>query len=170
VFYDLNRVATQAEVCLRKSKATPSSGEASEPTSLEVAVVVTQEIKLVFRKFDSNDDGKISSLELGAIFDSLGHTALAVELAQVMSEVDADNDGFISLEEFVDLNTSKVDSIAALKDLRHAFSVFDLDRNRSLSAEELPRVMHGLGEGVFVVQFQKMTDGIDQDGNDFVTS
>ncbi|PKU68624.1 putative calcium-binding protein CML10 [Dendrobium catenatum] len=51
-----------------------------------------------------------------------------------------------------------------------ALFVFDLDRNRLLSAEELARVMHGLGEGVFVAQCWKMTDGVDQDGNDFVAS
>ncbi|KAL0923103.1 hypothetical protein M5K25_007148 [Dendrobium thyrsiflorum] len=153
----------------RKSKATTSSGEASEPTSPEPAAVATQEeLELVFRKFDSNGDGKISSSELGAIFESLGHAASSEELAQMMSEVDADGDGFISLEEFVDLNTSKVDSTAALEDLRHAFSVFDLDRNGSISAEELARVMRGLGEGVSVAQCRKMIDGVDQDGDGLV--
>ncbi|XP_020571276.1 probable calcium-binding protein CML10 [Phalaenopsis equestris] len=156
----------------RRSKGATSNGEASEPASPEAtptAATTREELERVFRKFDSNGDGKISSSELGAIFESLGHPASDEELAGMMNEVDADGDGFISLEEFVDLNTSEIDSTAALEDLRHAFSVFDLDRNGSISAEELARVMRGLGEGVSVAQCRKMIDGVDQDGDGLIS-
>ncbi|PKA61755.1 putative calcium-binding protein CML10 [Apostasia shenzhenica] len=155
----------------RESKATatdgePSSGSQSEPASPEAQ---KEELERVFRKFDSNGDGKISSAELAAIFESLGHPVGDDELERMMSEADSDGDGFISLEEFLDLNGSKVDPTAALEDLRHAFSVFDLDRNGSISAKELARVMRGLGEGASLAECRKMIEGVDRDGDGLIS-
>ncbi|PKA58613.1 putative calcium-binding protein CML10 [Apostasia shenzhenica] len=154
-----------------RAKGNPASRSQSELTSPSAPAAAAHEddLERVFRKFDSNGDGKISSSELGAIFESLGHPATEEELARMMSEADSDGDGFISLEEFVELNVSEVDPRAALEDLRHAFSVFDLDRNGSISAEELARVMRGLGEGVSVSQCRKMIDGVDRDGDGLVS-
>ncbi|PKA66995.1 putative calcium-binding protein CML10 [Apostasia shenzhenica] len=151
----------------RKRKAEAAGGEPTSPGS--AAATVEEEMELVFQKFDSNGDGRISSSELGAIFESLGQEVTEEELERMIREADADGDGFISLEEFVDLNTNKVDPSAALEDLRHAFSVFDLDRNGSISAEELARVMRSLGECVSLSQCRKMIDGIDQDGDGLVS-
>ncbi|KAG0453427.1 hypothetical protein HPP92_024731 [Vanilla planifolia] len=157
----------------RKSKAVLSAGVGlrtrSAPPSPRSVVAAKGELERVFRKFDSNGDGKISSSELGAIFEGLGHPATEEELAMMMAEADADGDGFVSLEEFVDLNTTKVDHTAALEDLRHAFSVFDLDRNGSISAEELACVMRGLGEGASVAQCRKMINAVDLDGDGLVS-
>ncbi|KAK8964259.1 putative calcium-binding protein CML25 [Platanthera guangdongensis] len=141
--------------------------EPSSPSSPNPAAV-QEEMERVFRKFDSNGDGKISSSELGAIFESLGQPLNEEELFRMMDEADADGDGFVSLEEFVDLNTTVVDPMAVLEDLRQAFSVFDLDRNGKISAEELSRVMRGLGEGVSLSQCRRMIDGVDQDGDGLV--
>lgn len=148
-----------------QSKTESGSGSASPSSPSSTA----SELERVFNKFDSNGDGKISSSELAAIFASLSHPATADELARMMAEADSDGDGFISLDEFVDLNTAKVDPNAALEDLRHAFSVFDLDRNGSISAEELARVLRSLGEGVSVAQCKKMIDGVDKDGDGSVS-
>ena len=143
------------------------SSQTSDPSSPESSTA--SELERVFNKFDSSGDGRISFSELAAIFDSLGHPATSSELARMIAEADSDGDGFISLEEFVELNTIKVDPNAALEDLRHAFSVFDLDHNGSISAEELARVLRSLGEGVSVAQGKKMIDGVDRGGDGLVS-
>ncbi|KAJ6818510.1 polcalcin Jun o 2 isoform X1 [Iris pallida] len=147
-----------------------SGSGASDPSSATSPTTTSGELERVFSKFDSNGDGKISAEELAAIFATLGdgEPLTDEELRRMMAEADSDGDGFISLDEFVDLNTLRVDPTAALEDLRHAFSMFDLDRNGSISAEELARVLRSLGEGVSVAQCRKMIDGVDKDGDGMV--
>ncbi|CAA6669011.1 unnamed protein product [Spirodela intermedia] len=129
-----------------------------------------EELQQVFDKFDSNGDGKISAAELEAILRSLSsHPPSPEELAHMMAEADGDGDGFISYAEFVELNTSGVGPVDAMEDLRQAFSIFDLDRNGAISADELARVLRGLGERASVAQCRRMIDGVDRDGDGLVS-
>ncbi|MCL7035771.1 hypothetical protein MKW94_027479 [Papaver nudicaule] len=54
-----------------------------------------QEFEEIFKEFD-----------LGLIMSSLGHTAYEEELKNMVKEVDTDGDGFIDLDEFIELNTT----------------------------------------------------------------
>ncbi|KAK6931634.1 EF-hand domain [Dillenia turbinata] len=126
------------------------------------------ELEQVFKKFDLNGDGKISASELGSIMSSLGQPSSSDELIKMINEVDADGDGFIDLDEFIELNTAGVDSVEVLKDLRDAFSVFDIDGNGSISAEELQSVMKSLGEDCTVAECRKMIGGVDCDGDGMI--
>ena len=107
------------------------------------------ELEQVFKKFDVNGDGKISASELGSIMGSLGHLATEEALKKMIVEVDTDGDGFIDLNEFVELNTKGVDFDEAMENLKDAFSVYDMDGNGVISADELQKVMRSLGDGFF---------------------
>ncbi|CAA0841435.1 Probable calcium-binding protein CML25 [Striga hermonthica] len=123
------------------------------------------ELEQVFNKFDVNGDGKISAAELGSIMGSLGHAASEEDLAFMIREVDADGDGFIDLQEFIELNTEGVGLEELLQNLKDAFQVFDIDRNGSISAEELQKVLGSLGEECSIDDCRKMISGVDVDGN-----
>ncbi|KAK1323282.1 putative calcium-binding protein CML25 [Acorus calamus] len=45
----------------------------------------------------------------------------------MMAEADSDDNGFIDLGEFMELNTRDVDDAVALENLREAFGVFDMN-------------------------------------------
>ena len=108
------------------------------------------ELEQVFKKFDVIGDGKISASELGSIMGSLGHPATEEALKKMIVEVDTDGDGFIiDLDEFVELNTKGVDFDEAMENLKDAFSVYDMDGNGVISADELQKVMRSLGDGFF---------------------
>ncbi|MFS8019661.1 putative EF-hand domain-containing protein [Helianthus anomalus] len=72
---------------------------------------------------------------------SLGHRPTNDEPESMISSVDADVDGFIDLQEFIEPNTKDVDSNEVLESLRDAFSVFDIDTNGLISREELQKVL-----------------------------
>lgn len=55
----------------------------------------------IFKRFDANGDGKISSSELGETLKTLG-SVTPEEIQRMMAEIDTDGDGFISYEEFTD--------------------------------------------------------------------
>lgn len=55
----------------------------------------------IFKKFDANGDGQISSAELGEALKTLG-SVTGDEVKRMMAEIDTDGDGFISFQEFTD--------------------------------------------------------------------
>ncbi|XP_057524104.1 polcalcin Che a 3-like [Amaranthus tricolor] len=69
---------------------------ASEDTPQDIA-----DREIIFKRFDANGDGKISSTELGDALGSLG-SVTSEEIAKMMVEIDTDGDGFISFNEFTE--------------------------------------------------------------------
>ncbi|CAH2033974.1 unnamed protein product [Thlaspi arvense] len=124
-----------------------------------------RELEAVFKKFDVNGDGKISSKELGAIMANLGHEVPEEELQKAITEIDQKGDGYINFEEFVELNTKGMDQNDVLENLKDAFSVYDIDGNGSISAEELHEVLRSLGDECSIAECRKMIGGVDKDGD-----
>ncbi|KAK1440643.1 hypothetical protein QVD17_06472 [Tagetes erecta] len=58
-------------------------------------------LERIFKRFDANGDGKISSTELGEALKTLGSVS-PEEVQRMMSELDTDGDGFISYQEYMD--------------------------------------------------------------------
>nr|DAD32079.1 TPA_asm: hypothetical protein HUJ06_010930 [Nelumbo nucifera] len=73
------------------------------------------EIERIFKRFDANGDGKISSSELGDALKQLGKAP--EEVQRMMAQMDTDGDGSISLQEFSDFlhaNTAFIQDFAKL--------------------------------------------------------
>ncbi|KAK3035615.1 hypothetical protein RJ639_033207 [Escallonia herrerae] len=158
----------------RKKKRLQTAGSTtpavpSRASSLNSRARIEEELEQVFKKFDVNGDGRISAAELGAIMGSLGHPATPDELEAMVREVDADGDGCIDLPEFIELNTKDIDSKEVLENLKDAFSVFDIDKNGSISAEELQNVLGSLGEECSIAECRKMISGVDCDGDGMIS-
>ncbi|KAL3830732.1 hypothetical protein ACJIZ3_019534 [Penstemon smallii] len=149
------------------NQQTPINSRSPSLNSSRV-VRIDEELEQVFKKFDVNGDGKISSSELGSMMGSLGHSVTDEELDSMIREVDSDGDGFIDLQEFIELNTKDVDYDEALENLKDAFQVFDVDKNGSISAEELQNVLKSLGEECTLDECKKMISGVDADGNGMI--
>lgn len=151
---------------------------------------LVQELTDSFKFFDRNGDGKISKEELGAVVRSLGQKVSDAELGKLMNDVDANGDGYIDLQEFIELNAwaitescSPMDadyprrscSGGAMADqgmhdaMRSAFNVFDVDKNGFISAEELHRVLVGFGDDtVSLEDCRSMIQCVDADGDQMI--
>ena len=158
----LNSSTTTTTTTTTTTNSNTNSGSLDTQTQMA-------ELEQVFKKFDVNGDGKISASELGSIMGSLGHPATEEELQNMIVEVDADGDGFIDLNEFVELNTKGVDSDEAMENLKDAFSVYDMDGNGVISADELQKVMRSLGDDCSLAECKKMISGVDRNGDGFIS-
>ncbi|KAK8694369.1 hypothetical protein V6N13_071923 [Hibiscus sabdariffa] len=58
------------------------------------------DLERIFKHFDINGDGKISSAELGEALKTLG-SVTPEEVTRMMDEIDTDGDGYISYEEYL---------------------------------------------------------------------
>ncbi|CAH1421344.1 unnamed protein product [Lactuca virosa] len=128
----------------------------------------TIDVEKIFKKFDVNGDGKISSTELGSILSALGTVAPEEEIKVVMKEIDKDGDGFIDLNEFIEFQrggSGVVDREAADKELREAFDLYDQNKNGKISANELHSVLKSLGEKCSLKDCRKMIASVDVDGD-----
>ncbi|XP_077236072.1 calcium-binding EF-hand family protein [Tasmannia lanceolata] len=120
------------------------------------------EIEKVFKRFDSNGDGKISGSELGDVLNALGSSTSPEEIRKMMDEIDKDGDGFIDLKEFADFHRGSGDVSGELRD---AFEMYDLDKNGLISAKELHMVLRKLGEKCSIEECTRMICSVDSDGD-----
>jgi len=122
------------------------------------------ELEMAFKVFDANGDGQICISELGAVLRSLGGDVTEQELQLIMNDVDKNQDGFISLEEFKDVH-----NVVGEDPIREAFATFDKDGNNLICADELRTVLMSLGEkGHSLEDCRRMIKSVDQDGDGFV--
>ncbi|GMI85544.1 hypothetical protein like AT3G03430 [Hibiscus trionum] len=71
----------------------------------------------IFKRFDTNEDGKISASELGVALQTLG-CVTEEEVKSMMAEIDTDGDGYISYEEYMDFAAA---NRGLMKDLAKIF-------------------------------------------------
>ncbi|KAG4990731.1 hypothetical protein JHK85_024795 [Glycine max] len=98
---------------------------------------------------------------------SLGQPTTEEEIKRMIQEVDVEGDGHINLGEFLELNTKGADPDEILENLKDVFSIFNIDGNGSIIAEELNMVMASLGDACSIDECQKMIVGVDWEMKDF---
>ncbi|KAG6506705.1 calmodulin-like [Zingiber officinale] len=123
------------------------------------------EFKEAFSLFDKDGDGCITTKELGTVMRSLGQNPTEAELRDMISEVDADQNGTIDFPEFLNLMARKMKDADSEEELMEAFKVFDKDSNGFISAQELRHVMTSLGEKLTDEEVDEMIREADIDGD-----
>lgn len=90
----------------------------------------------------------------------------------MVKEVDANGDGFVDLQEFINWNIKSLAMTGLLpghEELRSAFHMFDLDRNGVISVDELHSMLRRLGdERCTIEECRRMIRGVDRNGDGFV--
>nr|XP_002160750.3 calmodulin-A isoform X1 [Hydra vulgaris] len=123
------------------------------------------EFKDAFALFDKDNDGAISSKELGAVMKSLGQNPTEAELQDMVNEVDTDGNGTIDFSEFLTAMARKVKETDSEEEVKEAFRIFDKDGDGYISAAELRVVMTNLGERMTDEEVDEMIREADIDGD-----
>merc|ERR1712013_427951 len=123
------------------------------------------EFKEAFSLFDRDNDGTITTKELGTVMRSLGQTPTEQELQDMIHEVDTDGNGTIDFPEFLQMMAKKMKDTDSEEEIIEAFRVFDKDGNGFISAQELRHVMTSLGEKLTDDEADEMIREADLNGD-----
>jgi calmodulin len=123
------------------------------------------ELKEAFAIYDTNNDGVISTRELGTVLRQLGQNPTEAEILEMIKDLDKDKNSSISFDEFAILMVDKMKNVDTEQEVRDAFRVFDVNGNGFLSADELRHVATNLGEKLTEEEANEMIRSANVDGN-----
>ena len=123
------------------------------------------EFREAFSLFDKDDDGSITSKELGEVLSSLGHNITEAQLQEIVNELDQDGSGTICFPEFLSWMAVNTKNRDRSEDIREAFRMFDKDGDGVISTSELRDAMSDLGVDLTDEEVEKMIKAADSDGD-----
>ncbi|VFQ90326.1 unnamed protein product [Cuscuta campestris] len=134
-----------------------------------ISAGVYTDLVQAFKLIDRDDDGKIGGEELAALLRRVGADPPSEEeLRMMLTDVDRDGDGFITLEDFCALRSAFAPP-SCDSELRDAFDFFDADHDGKITAEELFSVFRTIGDAVCTIEdCRRMITGVDKNGDGFV--
>ncbi|EXC07319.1 putative calcium-binding protein CML41 [Morus notabilis] len=145
----------------------PHFGSKSKPQVPSTATKIRsiqEDYQKVFRHFDANGDGKISSEELCTYFASIGDSMSSEEAQIAVTEFDGNGDNFLAFKDFVRL--MERDQGEANDDLKRAFQMFEADKGCGcITPKGLQRMLNRLGDAKSYQECISMIRVFDLDGN-----
>ncbi|KAJ8770438.1 hypothetical protein K2173_017929 [Erythroxylum novogranatense] len=122
-----------------------------------------------FKLIDKDNDGFVSRDDLEALLLRLGAgTPSSEEVSTMLSEVDRDGDGCISVDTLM-LRVGSGWEPGSLDEVKETFEVFDSDQDGRITAEELFRVFSALGDDRCTLEdCGRMIREVDKKGDGFV--
>ena len=121
--------------------------------------------RIIFELFDKDNNGKITTKELGTVMRNLGQNPSEEELKQMIREVDLDGNGTIDFKEFMCLMVKRMKDNDSDEELQEAFKVFDKDQNGFITSHELRHTMTNLGENLTPEEVEEMIKEADLDND-----
>ncbi|CAC5377258.1 unnamed protein product [Mytilus coruscus] len=123
------------------------------------------EFKEAFSLFDKDNNGQITSSELGTVMRSLGQNPTNADITEMINEVDSDGSGTINFTEFTNMMGKKMENSNPVEDLREAFKIFDKNNDGKIDPNELKKVMVNIGEKLTDEEANEMIKEADVDGD-----
>jgi calmodulin len=127
------------------------------------------ELKEAFSLFDKDGDGTITIDELSIVMKSIGQASSLEAVKEMINEIDDDNDGEVSYEEFLKLMARKMKDGETDEELIEAFKTFDVNNNNYITEPELSEIMERYGEKMSSDEIHKMFLEADKTGDGTIT-
>ena len=123
------------------------------------------DLKELFALADADSSGMLSTKEVRWVMQSVGRNPSEAELADIVSSVDTDGNGFLDVNEFVSLMARKFKEVDSMEEVLESFKVFDKDANGMISSDELKSIMHEHGSGLSHDEIAVLIRECDSDGD-----
>lgn len=127
------------------------------------------DIKEAFDLFDTEGVGKIDVKELKVAIRALGFEPKKEEIKRMIAEIDKEDTGKLSFDNFVTLMSMKMAERDSKEEIMKAFRLFDEENTGVIDYEKLKRVSQELGENLTDEELQEMIEEADRDGDGLVT-
>ncbi|CAM9316280.1 unnamed protein product [Discosporangium mesarthrocarpum] len=118
-----------------------------------------------FKNFDKDNSGYIDQRELGIVMRSLGYSPSNQQLKEMMMQVDENNDGVITLDEFINMMRSGDLETDFEMEINEAFKFFDKDGDGEVTPSELAAIMRGLGDKLTDDEIDLLVKVADKNGD-----
>ena len=106
------------------------------------------DVREAFNLFDTSGSGVIDTKDLKVAMRALGFEPRKEEIKKMVAEVDKDNSGQLSFENFLSLMATKMAEKDTKEEILKAFKLFDDDETGKISFQNLKRVAKELGENL----------------------
>ncbi|KAK7103639.1 uncharacterized protein [Littorina saxatilis] len=117
-----------------------------------------------FELFDTDNDGKIATAEVGTAIRSLGHVVTDSDLRNLFGRARVDPNGKIDLGMFRKL-VQPLQGVNYTKQLEEAFKTIDKEGSGFVMATELRHLLTHMGDRITDEEFNTLLEELDVDSN-----
>ena len=121
-----------------------------------------------FDVYDRDKDGLVSFTELSDLMNYVGAKCTESELQDLVNEVDVNERGHISKDDFISLMGRKLKDSDTEDELIEAFQIFDKDNSKLISAKKLLDVFRKIDDTIKEEEVLQMIKENDVDGDGFL--
>lgn len=121
--------------------------------------------KDVFSLFDDDNDGIISTRQLGDVLRKLGMSPTEGEVNEMIEKVDCDGSGTIDFPEFLRMMSNQTEDFDHETEIRETFRMFDKDGDGFITAGELRYMFANMGQKLSDEEINEMIMDADVDGD-----
>ena len=125
-----------------------------------------EEFREAFSLYDRNDDGTVTTKDLGLVLKAIGQNPSDEETNQLVSRFDSDGSGSIDFPEFLAL-IAKIqrDALDDQDEIKEAINVFDKDSKGFLTRGQVENIVNNTGEKVEEGEAKAILDSVEYDKN-----
>ncbi|KAL9275017.1 putative calcium-binding protein CML16 [Drosera capensis] len=118
-----------------------------------------------------DSDGSLTHLELAALLRSLGLRPTGDQIHSLLSNMDANGNGYVEFEELVDAIVPEMDAQILInqEQLLEMFRSFDRDGNGVITASELAGSMAKMGHPLTYKELADLMKEADADGDGVIS-
>lgn len=126
------------------------------------------EFKEAFNLFDKNNNGKISHVELGEIFRSVGKNPSEKDLREMIQEAEGGEGNELTYDKFIVLMRKKMIDRDTEDELVEAFRLLDTEGKGLINNKDLRQMLINLGETLTPDELDKIIEEADDDNDGYI--